>query len=70
MFNEEISNIFSLSWMKRIDNDFILLIVIGDMGEKAPGTIRRLWSQKKRTSILTAAKFGELKMLTPGQSAN
>jgi hypothetical protein len=57
MFDEEISNIIDLSWMKRIDNDFILLIVVGNMGEKASETIRKLWSQKKRTSHLSRCKF-------------
>jgi hypothetical protein len=47
IFNEEISNISSLSWMERIDNYFVLLIVVGDMDEKASETIWRLWSQKK-----------------------
>jgi hypothetical protein len=42
LFNGEMSNIRSLSWMKRIDNYFILLIIIGAMGEKASETIRRL----------------------------
>jgi hypothetical protein len=30
-FLEEVSNINNLSWMKRIDNYFALLIVVGDM---------------------------------------
>jgi hypothetical protein len=29
MFNEEISDIISLSWMKIIDNHFVLLIIVG-----------------------------------------
>jgi hypothetical protein len=29
MFNEEISNLSGLSWMKRTDNYFILLIAVG-----------------------------------------
>jgi hypothetical protein len=37
MLNEEISNISNLSWMKRIDNYFILLIGVGDMGKIAAG---------------------------------
>jgi hypothetical protein len=47
IFNEEISNISNLSWMKRINNYFISLIVVGDIGDKVSETIRRLWSQKK-----------------------
>jgi hypothetical protein len=39
MFNGEISNIGDLSWMKIIDNYLILLIAVGDMGEKASETI-------------------------------
>jgi hypothetical protein len=57
MFDEGISNIGNRSWMKRIDNYFILLIVVGDIGEKASEMIRKLWSQKKRTSILTCCRF-------------
>jgi hypothetical protein len=56
-FNEEVSNIRNLSWMKTINNHFILLIAVGDISEKAFETIQRLWSQKKRTSILSCCKF-------------
>jgi hypothetical protein len=49
MFNEEISNIINVSWMKRIDNHFVLWIVVGDMGETASEAMRKLWSQKKRS---------------------
>jgi hypothetical protein len=63
MLNEEISNISNLSWMKRIDNSFNILIVFGDMGEKASETIRRLWSQKNEDQFWAAANFSELKML-------
>jgi hypothetical protein len=47
MFNEEISNIGNRSWMKKIDNYFVLLIIVGDMSEKVPETISRLWPKKK-----------------------
>jgi hypothetical protein len=55
--NEEISNISNLGWMKWINNYFILLIEVSDMGEKGPEKIRRLWSQKKRASIMSCYKF-------------
>jgi hypothetical protein len=42
MFNEEIPNINRRSGMRKIDNYFILLIVVGDMGEKASETIQRI----------------------------
>jgi hypothetical protein len=53
MLRREIANINNLSWMKRMDNYVILVIEVGDMGEKASETIRRLWPQNKRTSILS-----------------
>jgi hypothetical protein len=57
LFIDEISNINNLSWMERINNYFILWMVVGDMGETASEMIRKLWSQKKRTSILSCCKF-------------
>jgi hypothetical protein len=57
MFTEEISNISNLNLMKSIDNYVLLLIVVGDMGEKALEMMRKLWPQKKRTSILSCRKF-------------
>jgi hypothetical protein len=57
MFNEEGSNISNQSWMKSIDNHFLIFTGLGDMGEKAPETIWELWSQKKQTSILSCCKF-------------
>jgi hypothetical protein len=45
----EISDISNLNRIKIIDNYFILLIAVGDMGEKASEATRRLWPQKKRT---------------------
>jgi hypothetical protein len=55
------SNISNLNWMKRRDNYLILLIIVGDIDQKASETIRRIWSQKKRMPILAAANFSELK---------
>jgi predicted Na+-dependent transporter len=46
-FNEEISNVSNLSWMKRIGNYFILVIVVGNMSEKVVETIQSLSSHKK-----------------------
>jgi hypothetical protein len=40
MLSEEIANISSLSWMKRREDSLILLIVVGDMGERGSETIR------------------------------
>jgi hypothetical protein len=51
MFSGEISNIGNLNRMKRIDNYLILLIEVGDMGEKALETIRRLSPQKNECQI-------------------
>jgi hypothetical protein len=54
MFNEEISNISNLRWMKRIDNYFILLIVVGDMGEK---TTETLVSEKTKVNFVLLTVF-------------
>jgi hypothetical protein len=51
--------------MKRINNYFILLIVVGDMGEKASETIRSFDLRKNECQFRTAANLGELKMTTP-----
>jgi hypothetical protein len=40
--------------MKGIENYLIILIVVGDMGEKATETIRRLWSQKNERQFCAA----------------
>jgi hypothetical protein len=57
MFSGEISNIGNLNRMKRIDNYLILLIEVGDMGEKALETIRRLSPETKQMLNLSCCKF-------------
>jgi hypothetical protein len=47
MFNGEGSNIGNLNCMRLMDKCLILLIPVGDMGEKALGTMPRLWLQKR-----------------------
>jgi hypothetical protein len=48
VFKEEISNIGNLSWMKRIANYFVLLIVIGYGRESVGNDTETLFSKKER----------------------
>jgi hypothetical protein len=56
IFNEDISNISKLSWMKRINNDFISLIPVGYRPDRRR---KRYWDfgLRKRTSLLACCKF-------------
>jgi hypothetical protein len=56
-FSGEIANIINMSCVRRIEKYLILLVTVGDIGEKALKTIHIFLSQKRRSSILSFCKF-------------